>query len=119
MQVLLKGVRVLNPEQNLDQKSDILIEDGIIKEIGSIETEKYQSAKVLELEDKICVPGLYDMHVHLREPGREDEETVVTGSNSAAAGGFTGVACMPNTNPTIDTAEVVRFIAEKSEKHLG
>lgn len=118
MQVLLKGVRVLNPEQNLDQKSDILIENGIIKEIGSIESGKYQSAKVLELEGKVCVPGLYDMHVHLREPGREDEETVITGSNSAAAGGFTGIACMPNTNPAIDTAEVVRFIAEKSEKHL-
>ena len=58
------------------------------------------------------------MHVHLREPGREDEETIATGSNAAAAGGFTGIACMPNTNPTIDSAEVVASIIEKSKKHL-
>lgn len=118
MHVLLKGIRIINPAQKLDQKSDILIEDGIIKEIGSIETTKYPSAKVLELENNICVPGLYDMHVHLREPGREDKETILTGSNSAAAGGFTGIACMPNTNPAIDSAEVVKFITEKSAAHL-
>ena len=118
MQVLLKGIRIINPEQKLDKKSDILIEDGIIKEIGSIESTDHQSAKVLELENKICVPGLYDMHVHLREPGREDKETILTGSNSAATGGFTGIACMPNTSPAIDSAEVVKFITEKSAAHL-
>ena len=88
MQVILKGVRIVNPDQQLDQKSDLLIENGIIKEIGSIESSNYSDAKVIELENKICVPGLYDMHVHLREPGREDAETVVTGSNAAAAGGL-------------------------------
>ena len=118
MQVLLKGVRIIDPEQKIDQKSDIFIEDGIIKEIGSIDSTKYDDAKVLELDNNICAPGLYDMHVHLREPGREDKETILTGSNSAAAGGFTGIACMPNTSPAIDSAEVVKFITEKSKEHL-
>ena len=70
------------------------------------------------MNNKYCVPGLFDMHVHLREPGREDEETIETGCDSAAAGGFTGVACMPNTNPAIDSAEVVKFIKAKSSSHL-
>ncbi len=64
------------------------------------------------------MPGLFDMHVHLREPGREDEETVVTGCNSAANGGFTGIACMPNTDPAIDSAEVVTLIMKQSANHL-
>ena len=63
-------------------------------------------------------PDLFDMHVHLREPGREDEETVVTGCNSAANGGFTGIACMPNTDPAIDSAEVVTLIKKQSANHL-
>ena len=58
------------------------------------------------------------MHVHLREPGREDEETVITGCNAAAAGGFTGLACMPNTEPAIDTAEVINLIKSKAANHL-
>jgi dihydroorotase len=117
MKILLKGLRLINPEQKLDMVADLLIVDGIIKEID--ENLKIDSdGKTIDLNGKICVPGLYDMHVHLREPGREDTETVLTGSNAAAAGGFTGVACMPNTTPTIDTAEVVGFIREKSKEHL-
>lgn len=118
MKIILKQVRLLNPEQKLDKQDDVLIENGIIKKIGGLTDSDYKSAKVFELENKICVPGLFDMHVHLREPGREDEETIETGCNSAAAGGFTGVACMPNTNPDIDSAEIVRFIKEKSKEHL-
>lgn len=118
MKIILKQVTVLNPEQKLNQKSDLLIEDGVIKKIGGLKQEDFKSAEVFEFENKYCVPGLFDMHVHLREPGREDEETVETGSNAAAAGGFTGVACMPNTNPDIDSAEIVRFIKEKAKDHL-
>ncbi len=118
MKIILKQVRVLNPAQKLDQKNDLLIEDGTIKKIGNLNEEDYASSKVFELDGKICSPGFFDMHVHLREPGREDEETVETGSNAAAAGGFTGVACMPNTNPDIDSAEIVRFIKEKAKDHL-
>lgn len=118
MKIILKQVSVLNPEQKLNQKSDLLIEDGVIKKIGGLKQEDFKSAEVYEFENKYCVPGFFDMHVHLREPGREDEETVETGSNAAAAGGFTGVACMPNTNPDIDSAEIVRFIKEKAKDHL-
>lgn len=118
MKILIKDVTLLNPEQELDKKSDLLIEDGTIVEIGTIDVEKTEADKVLELDGKHCVPGLFDMHVHLREPGREDKETIETGCNGAAAGGFTGLACMPNTNPAIDSAEVVKSIISKSENHL-
>ena len=118
MQIVLTGVKLLNPEQNINTKTDLLIDNGRIKKIGNLTKEDLSGARIFEFENKLCVPGLFDMHVHLREPGREDEETVITGSNAAAAGGFTGIACMPNTNPTIDSAEVVKFIKEKSSKHL-
>ncbi|HOI30703.1 MAG TPA: dihydroorotase [Melioribacteraceae bacterium] len=118
MKIILKQVQLLNPAQDLDQKNDLLIENGIIKKIGGLKEEDFKSSRVFEFDGKICAPGFFDMHVHLREPGREDEETVETGSNAAAAGGFTGVACMPNTNPDIDSAEIVRFIKEKSKNHL-
>ncbi len=118
MKIVLKNVHLLNPEQKLDQKSDLVIENGIIKKIGSVKEADTKDATVYNFEGKYCVPGLFDMHVHLREPGREDEETVITGSNAAAAGGFTGIACMPNTEPAIDSAEVVRFIKEQSQNHL-
>lgn len=118
MNLVLKSVRILNPEQELDYINDILIENGIIAKIGNLIQGDTENAQVLELNGKICVPGLFDMHVHLREPGREDAETVISGSNSAAAGGFTGIACMPNTSPSIDSAEVVNFIKQKAKNHL-
>jgi dihydroorotase len=95
-----------------------MIEDGVIRKIGTLKEEDFISAEVIDCENKYCAPGFFDMHVHLREPGREDEETIETGCNAAAAGGFTGLACMPNTNPDIDSAEIVRFIKEKAKDHL-
>ncbi len=118
MKIVLKQVHLLNTEQKLNQKDDLLIEDGIIKKIGGLKTEDFKSSQVYDFENKYCVPGLFDMHVHLREPGREDEETVETGCNAAAAGGFTAVASMPNTNPDADSAEIIRFIKEKAKDHL-
>jgi len=118
MKIILKNARVINPIQKLDSKLDLLIEDGVIQKIGEISEKVVKDSQIFDFENKICVPGLFDMHVHLREPGREDEETIDTGSNSAAAGGFTGVACMPNTSPDIDSAEIVKFIKEKSKKNL-
>jgi dihydroorotase len=114
MKILMKGLILLNPEQKLNSKSDLLIEDGIIKKLDNISKEEQKNTKIFEMNNKYCVPGLFDMHVHLREPGREDEETIETGCNAAASGGFTGIACMPNTNPAIDSAEVIKFIKEKS-----
>lgn len=118
MRLALKGLKLINPDQKLNSKSDLLIEDGKIKKIGELTKEDLKGAEVLELEGKYCAPGFFDMHIHLREPGREDEETVLTGSNAAAAGGFTGVACMPNTDPCTDSAEVVRYIKERAKDHL-
>lgn len=118
MKLVLKGIRLINPDQDLDSVNDVLIENGTITKIGNLEASDLESSEILDLEGKICSPGLFDMHVHLREPGREDTETVISGSNSAAAGGFTGVACMPNTIPSIDSAEIVNFIKEKSKNHM-
>lgn len=118
MRLALKGLKLINPDQKLNSKSDLLIEDGKIKKIGELTKEDLKGAEVIELEGKYCAPGFFDMHVHLREPGREDEETVLSGSNAAAAGGFTGVACMPNTDPCTDSAEVVRYIKERAKDHL-
>jgi len=108
--LLLKNAEVWNSSKNELFKGDILLENGIIQKIGKIS----QDEKTIDLTGKLVLPGLLDLHVHLREPGREDKETIETGTNAAAAGGFTGVCCMPNTTPPIDTQEVVRFIKEKS-----
>ncbi|MGK9368152.1 dihydroorotase [Melioribacter sp. Ez-97] len=118
MKIILKDVTLLNPDQKLNEKKDLLIEDGIISKVGGLKEEDYENSAVYDFAGKYCVPGLFDMHVHLREPGREDEETIETGSNAAAAGGFTEIACMPNTTPDIDSAEIVRYIKEKSKNHL-
>jgi len=118
MKILLKDLQVIDPSLKLNEKMDVLIEDGIITSLGKTNPKELKDAKVIELDGKICTPGFYDMHVHFREPGREDEETVISGSNSAAAGGFTGVACMPNTSPDIDSAEVVNLIKERAKNHL-
>ncbi len=118
MKIVLKGIILLHPEQNIDEQKDLLIEDGIIKKVGELTQEDYSQSDVYEFHGKYCVPGLFDMHVHLREPGKENTETVVTGSNAAAAGGFTEIACMPNTTPAIDSAEVANFIKHKAENHL-
>jgi dihydroorotase len=77
-----------------------------------------QVQKIIDAENKVLTPGFFDMHVHLREPGREDEETIASGTEAAAIGGFTGIACMPNTNPTIDSAEVVSLIKAKSANNV-
>jgi len=110
----IKGGRVIDPVNNIDAVKDVLIEDG---KITSVEKgADSEGSKVIDASKMIVTPGLIDMHVHLREPGREDEETVASGTRAAAKGGFTSVACMPNTNPVIDTASVVEMILEKAEE---
>lgn len=119
MKIVLKNTNLVNPEYNIDRKDiDILLTDGVISKIGNLNEDDTQNSEVYDFSGKYVVPGLFDMHVHLREPGREDEETVITGSNAAAAGGFTGIACMPNTEPAIDTAEVVEFIKKQAANHI-
>ena len=108
MKYLIKGGRILDPAQKLDKKADLLIESGKIVKIGSgLKTNK---ATVIDAKGKWVVPGIIDMHVHLREPGREDEETIASGTRTAALGGVTSVVCMPNTVPPTDSTTGLEFI---------
>lgn len=119
MKYLLKNSAAINPEQNFNYRNiDLLIVDGKIAEIGENLDFDDRSIKTIDLSGKLLTPGFLDMHVHLREPGREDEETIETGCKAAANGGFTAVACMPNTEPAIDSAEVVEFIQNKSKSFI-
>ncbi len=112
--LLIKNGRVIDPSQKLDKKADILVQDGLVSEIGPNLTAGAKD-KVYDATGKVVTPGLIDMHAHLREPGREDEETVATGTRAAAAGGFTSVNCMPNTEPVVDNASVVRMLRDRAE----
>jgi dihydroorotase len=117
MRLILKNVSVVDPSQKLNKQGvDITIVDGRIESVGT--SKETGEAKVIDLSGKLVCPGLFDMHVHLREPGREDKETVVSGCRAAAAGGFTGVASMPNTEPAVDSAEIVKFIKAKAAGQL-
>ena len=118
LNVLLQKGRLINPTTNTDEVVDILILEGVIADIGrSLPAKK--SVDTLDLEGKIIAPGFLDMHVHLREPGYEYKETIETGCAAAAAGGFTGVCSMPNTDPPIDTEGLVRFVKRKGAMVLG
>lgn len=112
--LLIKGGRLVDPAENIDGKYDLLIADGKVAEIGTDLADP--TAEILDVAGKLVTPGLIDMHVHLRDPGFEDKEDIVSGTKSAAAGGFTSVACMPNTDPVIDNAAVVTYIKTKAEK---
>ena len=98
-------------------KVSILIENGIIKEIGSISKPPSDVFKV-DLNGAYVSPGWADVHVHLREPGREDEETILSGSNAAMAGGFTAICCMPNTDPPLDSEDMIRSVLKSASGHL-
>ncbi len=116
MKVLLKNAYAVDPQVELNSQYDILIEDGIIKRVEKQISEKVD--EMIDLKGCVIVPAFADVHVHLREPGREDEETIATGINAAMAGGFTALCCMPNTEPAIDCAEVVTFIKDRSANSL-
>ena len=108
MALLLKNVHVIDPQVGLNETADILIRDGKIVEIGQgLALEKGVER---DLAGKIVVPGLVDMHVHLREPGFEQKEDIASGTRAAAHGGFTAVCAMPNTNPVVDNAVAVEYV---------
>lgn len=111
--LLLKGGTVLNPETGTERTADVRIEGGVIVEIG--ENLDAKDEAVFDCTDRYISPGWMDMHVHLREPGFEYKETIKTGCDAAAFGGFTAVACMPNTNPPIHTRDVVEFIIDRAK----
>lgn len=114
MKQLLKGGRIIDPENKFDDVADLLIEDGKIKAIGK--GLAAGDADIIDVSGKIVTPGLIDMHVHFREPGQEAKEDFVSGSKAAAAGGYTTVATMPNTKPVVDTAALVRSLQERARE---
>ena len=119
--LLIRGGRVVDPSQSLDRVDDLLIRDGRVVAIGSATIGQLAGGavvadEVLDATGLIVTPGLVDMHVHLREPGREEDETIETGTAAAIAGGFTSVACIPNTEPPLDTQGGVEFIHQKAAR---
>ena len=116
MKILIKEGRLIDPSEKLDKTGNILLEDGKIKGYPSDtkKLEKETATKVIGAQEMIVAPGFIDMHVHLREPGFEYKETIRTGCEAAAAGGFTSVVCMPNTNPINDNASVTEYILLKA-----
>jgi len=116
MKRLLKGGRVVDPASGRDGAFDVLIDDDRIAQIGrDLPASLADGGAIVDIDSALVIcPGFIDMHVHLREPGQEHKETVATGTASAVAGGFTAVACMPNTNPVNDNAGVTRLILQKA-----
>src|SRR6476660_3371927 len=106
--------RVIDPSQNIDQTTDLWIEDEKVLHIGS--RPDLRADSTLDASGKIVCPGLIDMHVHLREPGREEDETIATGTAAALAGGVTSVACMPNTEPALDSQAAAEFVHLQAER---
>jgi dihydroorotase len=135
MRLLITGGRVIDPASGTDDVRDVLVEDGQIlrvdrlvqgsrfrvhgrkdKKPGGDDPVMTEVDRVIDATGRVVVPGLIDMHVHLREPGREDEETIASGTAAAARGGFTSICCMPNTEPVNDTASVTEYILEQAQK---
>ncbi|MGE5361904.1 MAG: dihydroorotase [Bacteroidales bacterium] len=116
MKRLLKGARVVDPASGIDAMLDVLIDGDRVSRVGSnLPAADVAGAEVVELEpDWVVCPGFVDMHVHLREPGYEHKETIASGTAAAVAGGFTAVACMPNTDPINDNASVTQLILERA-----
>ena len=111
--IVLQNGRLLDPVTGLDQEGDLWIVDG---KIAAVQADIPEGSRVVDASGKWIVPGLIDMHVHLREPGEEYKETIQSGTRAAAAGGFTGVACMPNTQPVNDEPSVTQFILDEAKR---
>lgn len=113
MNLVLKNARLIDPQLELDQVADIAISDGLIAQVGpGLEVE---GAGCIDLSGKVVIPGMVDIHVHLREPGFELKEDIASGTRAAAHGGFTAVCAMPNTNPIVDDALAVEYIKARAE----
>jgi dihydroorotase len=109
---LFRGARVIDPVTRIDRTLDVRVNSGVIADVG--ERLSPEGAEVIDLDGAIVAPGLVDLHTHLREPGREDEETIATGSAAAAKGGFTAICAMPNTDPVCDNAAIAEKVAGRA-----
>ena len=112
--LLIKGGRVVDPAAGLDDDRDVLLAEGAVQEVGKRIAAR--GAEVIDAAGLVVCPGFIDLHTHLREPGREDKETIATGTRAAAAGGYTAVCAMPNTDPVNDTAGITRLILERARE---
>jgi len=112
-EILIKNGRVIDPANGIDKECDVLIVDDRISDVGKVEKP---AQKVIDAAGKIVTPGLIDIHVHFREPGDEEEETIASGSAAAVAAGFTSVVCMPNTNPPIENETDVEYVHRKARQ---
>ena len=111
--ILIQNGRVVDPSQEMDRVANLLIADG---RIAAFDVSPTGQETVIDAKGRIVSPGLIDMHVHLREPGFEEDETIETGTAAALAGGFTSIACMPNTDPPIETQGTVEFMHDRAER---
>ena len=116
MSLLVKGGRLVDPASGTDEIMDIFIEGEKILKIGK--NINLPAKKIIDATGSVVIPGLIDMHTHLRDPGREDEETIRSGTLAAARGGFTTICCMPNTSPVIDDPSLVHYILRRAEKEV-
>ncbi|MHB1398424.1 MAG: dihydroorotase [Trichloromonadaceae bacterium] len=116
MTILIKGGRVIDPAQGVDGQFDLLIDNGVIVQVGNDIAGANFDGQVIDAGGKLVVPGLIDIHVHLRDPGYEYKEDIQTGTQAAVIGGFTSVACMPNTNPVNDNKAVSLYIRHKAKE---
>ena len=112
-QILIRQGRVVDPMLGRDTVTDILVEDGVIRDVGNIDIP---ADRTINASGKIVAPGLVDMHVHLRQPGDEESETLQSGSAAALAGGYTTVACMPNTKPPMDSPKVIDLVKTEAQR---
>jgi dihydroorotase len=113
MDLLIKNGRVVDPARKLDRVADLVIRNGMVASIGN---GHISDLPVFDATGLIVAPGFFDIHVHLREPGTEEAETIATGGNAAAAGGFTAVACMPNTKPPNDNPSITHYIVSEARR---
>jgi dihydroorotase len=113
--ILITGGRVIDPANSVDDHLTVALAEGKIVKVDKTAPEGFAADITIDAKGMWVVPGLMDMHVHLREPGREDKETIATGTQAAAAGGFTAVACMPNTDPVLDEEPKIRYVVQRSE----
>ncbi|HET9799584.1 MAG TPA: dihydroorotase [Gemmatimonadaceae bacterium] len=116
--LLLRGGRLLDPSQNLDDTGDLLLADGVVEAVGRVGEVRRDGAELetIDCAGRVVSPGFIDVHCHLREPGREEVETIASGAHAAAAGGFTAVCAMPNTDPVTDNQAAVGFILAQARR---
>lgn len=118
MNILLKNIFIVSPLDNLYGNYDLYIENGIIQYLDIPGLKIFRDINIIDCTNLHCFPGLFDMHVHFRDPGQLHKEDIYSGAESAANGGFTGVLCMPNTNPPIDNKDILNILQKKSNQNI-